>query len=210
MLSAYQSPAVFNPYSDHCEQFDRFNAPQIRRRNLAQLLDAALERGVDSLWIGRDLGYRGGRRTGLALTDEARLSVASAQWQVDLKQATKGELVAERTAAAIWRYITMIETGVFMWNIFPFHPHETNKPMSNRSHTAKEREEGLEFLSALIALLKPRTIAALGNDAFIGAQKVATDQAVYKIRHPSYGGERIFARQIEEVYGLKSKSLKSK
>lgn len=202
MLAAYQSPKVFNPYAQRCEQADRYNAVQIRKRNLAQLLDAGLEQGIDSLWLGRDLGFRGGRRTGLALTDEARLPNASKMWQIELKQATKGAPVAERTAGAIWRFVEQADANIFMWNIFPFHPHEPDNAMTNRAHTAKERDQGLAILSTLIAMLKPKTIAALGNDAYLGAQKVATTESVYKLRHPSYGGERIFAKQIADLYGL--------
>ena len=65
---------AFNPYSDTCADFDRPDAAAIRRGNLAKVLEAALATGVESIWIARDLGYRGGRRTGLALTDEAHLN----------------------------------------------------------------------------------------------------------------------------------------
>jgi len=36
-----------------------------------------MELGSNTIWMGRDLGYRGGRRTGLALTDEAHLPLFS-------------------------------------------------------------------------------------------------------------------------------------
>lgn len=51
---------AFNPYSDVCPDFDRADAADIRRRNLAKALEAALTTGVDSIWVARDLGYRGG------------------------------------------------------------------------------------------------------------------------------------------------------
>ena len=58
--------------------FDGPDAPAIRRSNLGLVLEAALAGGISSLWIARDLGHRGGRRTGLALTDEVHLPAHAA------------------------------------------------------------------------------------------------------------------------------------
>lgn len=95
---------VFNPYAEACNYHDEMDAPAIRRRNLSLVLEAALSGGIDSLWIARDLGYRGGRRTGLALTDEVHLGAhAQLLGAPPLVRATKGPVVAERTAAVIWK-----------------------------------------------------------------------------------------------------------
>jgi hypothetical protein len=84
---------AFNPYSESCDDFDHDDAPAIRRQNLKLVLDAAIERKVDSIWIARDLGYRGGRRTGLALTDEAHQTDHSVLYgDLPLVRATKGPL----------------------------------------------------------------------------------------------------------------------
>ncbi len=72
-LAALRFQDTFNPYSDACAEHDGGEAPQIRRRNMRLVLEAAVSRGVCSIWVARDLGYRGGRRTGLPLTDEAHL-----------------------------------------------------------------------------------------------------------------------------------------
>ena len=61
---------AFNPYCNRCAVHDADDAPHRRAEMLRAILEAATETEVDSLWIGRDLGYRGGRRTGLALTDD--------------------------------------------------------------------------------------------------------------------------------------------
>ena len=66
---------VFNPYSDRCTVHDVSDAPSRRTGVLLELLEAAAETEIDALWIGRDLGYRGGRRTGLALTDDVHLTI---------------------------------------------------------------------------------------------------------------------------------------
>jgi hypothetical protein len=66
------------------------------------MLNAAASTEIDALWIGRDLGYRGGRRTGLALTDDVHLSIHVTRWNISVQWATTGSMVAERTAAVIW------------------------------------------------------------------------------------------------------------
>jgi hypothetical protein len=67
-LAAFRLPNVFNPYIDSCPEHDLDESPAIRRSNLVAVIEGAFGVGVETMWLGRDLGYRGGRRTGLALT----------------------------------------------------------------------------------------------------------------------------------------------
>ena len=199
-IQRYQSDRVFNPYLDVCDLYDSPNSPKIRLKNLRNLLDSFLACETDSLWIGRDLGYKGGRRTGIAFTDEAHLMSASKKWNVYLEKATKGENFTERTATNIWRFVNQIDQKIFMWNVFPFHPHEANNPYSNRNHVAKERNDGMDFLDTLAKLIKPKRIVAIGNNAYACSCKIFPSADVYKVRHPSYGGENIFSKQITKIY----------
>ena len=197
---------TFNPYSDHCEVHDRKDAPQRRARALSAVVEKAASSSVDAIWIGRDLGYRGGRRTGLALTDDVHVARHAQRWNVRAERQTVGEVVAERTAAVIWGMLDQIDQPIFLWNVFPLHPHEAGSPFTNRQHNARERQAGEEILSLLLGLLRPSRVLAIGNDAFGAATRVADQSSVTLVRHPSYGGQRQFERQVSELYNLRART----
>jgi len=200
-LSAIQLDNVFNPYSDHCALHDRPDAAARRRQNLELSLSRAVDFGVRTIWIARDLGYRGGRRTGLALTDEMHLDAYSALFRgLPVEKATKGPAIGERTANVIWRMLARIGEPVFLWNVFPLHPHEPDDPMSNRRHTAREREACGEFFHAIVDLLQPDKVIAIGGDAHRAVESLGIRSV--QVRHPSYGGQNVFIRQVEEAYAL--------
>jgi len=190
----------FNPYIDCCEIYDKPNAPALRRKNLKTFLKAAHARPVDSIWIARDLGYRGGRRTGLPLTDEVYLSTFSQVFGgLKLHRATIGPPVAERTAAIVWRMLMCISVPVFLWNVFPFHTYLPGKLLSNRCHSARERRASESFLIILLDMLQPRRIVAIGGDAHRVITGVGCLNCYY-VRHLSYGGQNVFIAGIAELY----------
>lgn len=195
--------SVFNPYSDHCSVHDRADGARVRKRNLVRCLEAAIEARVDTIWIARDLGYRGGRRTGVPLTDEVHLtSAGSLLGGIDLERATHGPAVAERTAAVVWRVLVRVGAPVVLWNVFPLHPHEADDPLSNRCHSRAEREATWPFLTALIAMVAPRRIVAIGRDAALALSGI--DVPVMTVRHPSYGGQAEFIAGVHAIYGVDS------
>lgn len=197
----------FNPYVDRCPVHDRADAPRRRARLLSAMIEQASHAPVDAIWIGRDLGYRGGRRTGLALTDDVHLQQHIQRWNLPMERSTKGGLVAERTAAVIWDVLSQIEDRIFLWNVFPLHPHEVNDPFSNRTHNSREREAGKVLLKLLIDLLRPRRLVAIGNDAALAAALVAPMALpVVKVRHPSYGGQTEFLKQVSTLHRLQPRS----
>ncbi len=208
-LGALDFENTFNPYSNRCAVHDLDDAPRRRSESLHAMLEAAAECEIDSIWIGRDLGYRGGRRTGLALTDDVHLYAHAQRWGVSVERPTKGEAVAERTAAVTWSILSHIKAPVFLWNVFPLHPHEPNDPFSNRSHNSRERRAGEELLFQLILLLKPRRLIAIGNEAALTAYRLADHHEVIKVRHPSYGGQTQFLTQVRELYDVSQTEQRS-
>ena len=200
-LAEIDLPAVFNPSREIWPHHARADAAAVRRRNLRRCLGAVLDEHVDTIWVARDLGYRGGRRTGVALTDEVHLSSAAAMMGgIDLERATCGPVVAERTAAVVWRVLSQVRQPAFLWNVFPLHPHDAQDPLTNRCHTRGERDTTWPLFLALIDMIRPKRIMAIGRDA--GLALSSLDLPVHVVRHPSYGGQAEFINGVRALYGV--------
>lgn len=200
-ISTLRFDNAFNPYVDTCAEFDLPEASQIRTSNLTAVLEAAIRNGIDSIWVARDLGYRGGRRTGLALTDEAHLESHARLLQTrPLARSTRGPAMAERTAAIVWKILEAVERPIFLWNVFPLHPHSPDNELSNRAHTRSEWQACRPLLTWLLDTLHPRTVVAIGRES----EKALLELGIASIpvRHPSYGGQRDFVGRLGAVYGL--------
>jgi hypothetical protein len=199
-LSKIHLAGVFNPYTDRCQFHDLAEGPKVRRSNLHSYLKAIETLETDTIWMGRDLGYRGGRRTGLALTDECHLPAMPKSYPGSQPcRATRGPAIAERTAAEIWKVIVTLPRPPLLWNVFPFHPHELGEPLSNRKFTATELSKVHELNHILIAWLGIRRIICIGQDAAKYATKFGVE--VECVRHPSYGGVNEFRAGINKLYG---------
>jgi hypothetical protein len=200
-LSTLAIPCTFNPYAERCPVHDRADAPKRRRENLRHFLEGALGCETDTIWIARDLGYRGGRRTGVPLTDEIHLEYMSCMFDSgSFQRATRGPAVSERTAAIVWSAIRTIQRPVFLWNVFPLHPHEPDDPFSNRCHTRAEREMCKPLLLSLLEMIRPRQIVAIGRDAQAALSDLGVSSAA--VRHPSYGGQAEFKAGVYSLYEI--------
>ncbi|MBB3160099.1 uracil-DNA glycosylase [Rhizobium laguerreae] len=193
---------VFNPYKHICGFHDVENSPYVRRQNIQLFFESARSAKVSTLWIGRDLGYRGGRRTGLPLTDEGNLNrLARVMNESRFRQATRGAIWPERTARVVWDMLAEINQPVFLWNVFPYHPHGPNSEMENRSHTSRERFITAGFLKYVLDTLKPDTIVSIGRDAHTAVNSIGYN--CIPVRHPSYGGQTDFIGAIAKIYNLR-------
>ena len=201
-LSSISFRNVFNPYRDVCPLSDHIASPSLRCQNLTLFLSAILRHEVRSVWLGRDLGYRGGRRTGIALTDEFHLAALRETFGVFgvVKATTDEEPVKERTATEVWKILRMIQQPVLLWNVFPFHPFEEGEPLSNRRHTPKEFDLCRNILATVLEWLKPTVVVTLGADAEFAVRSLG--YACRRVRHPSYGGQADFGREIREIYQI--------
>lgn len=198
-LAALRFANAFNPYSDSYSPFDLDEAPVIRRDNLTYVLEAAARSGVADVWIGLELGHNGGRRTGLAMTDDRHLAAHAARFGVSekVRLATQSGPHSEMTAGIVWEALSALERPVFLWNVVPVHPHRPSEPLSNRRHTAIEREHCAPILRDLISLLKPDRLVAVGGDASTALAVAGYDHVA--VRHPAFGGKRLFLDQIKAL-----------
>ena len=201
LITCIRFENVFNPYADECPVCDLAGAALVRQHNLELVLTAALLSTGGSIWIARDLGYRGGRRTGLALTDDVHLRCHAEMFGTPpLARATTGPAVAERTAAVVWRGLRSIGRPIFLWNVFPFHPHAPNDPMTNRCHNRVERLGCAPFLLWLLQALDPTDIVAIGRDSQAALARLGV--GAITVRHPSFGGQTQFLEDIAAHYGV--------
>ncbi|MEQ7871616.1 uracil-DNA glycosylase [Chromohalobacter salexigens] len=200
-LSSYHKKNIFNPWGENCKVSDHHNSLYVRQRNLFSVLNACKGFSSIDLWVGRDLGWRGGRRTGLSLVDEFSLhSYGNSIGVADLSKATSDAPVKERTATEVELMVREIKQPLFFWNAFPYHPHKEGDNFSNRMHTKEELSVGLYFLEFLLDLISPRRVVSVGNDAALAVKKIKVESL--KVRHPSYGGQTAFREQIRDIYGL--------
>jgi hypothetical protein len=200
-VAALRMRDCFNPYSELCAVHDLPLAPKNRLEILNGIVEHASRTGIDAIWVGRDLGYRGGRRTGLAFTDDIFAPVHAARWQVDFKPTTNGPPVAERSAKLIWSVLELLDARVLLWNVFPLHPYQPGSPFTNRNHSASERRVGEELLAALIEMTRPETAIGIGEAAQRAVVRLMPPGRALGVRHPSYGGQAEFLRGMRDVYG---------
>ena len=193
---------TFNPYSDRCTVHDLYDAPSIRSKTLRAVLESATNQDIHTLWVGQELGYKGGRRTGLAFTDDMHLQQHADRWNVPFERPTKGKNVKEKTASTVWDVLSQIKAPVFLWNVFPLHPHDPDNPFSNRQHRSCERKIGENILSQLIYLLNPNRLIAVGREAEKVAHSLSNGHKVTYVRHPSFGGQKEFRAKMRDLYSL--------
>jgi len=202
-LASIHLTNVFNPYADICPVHDKKDAAAIRRKNLRNYLESLISNGVDTVWMGRDLGYLGGRRTGLALTDEHHLPLVSKVYEGFIPvRATYGEPIKERTATEVWTLLRELPSPPLLWNVFQFHPHKPDEPFSNRKFSLKERKTADEINAELINWLRIKRVVGIGGDAATYAEQFGLKTIA--VRHPSYGGVTDFRQGIRREYRLKA------
>lgn len=198
-----QFPDTFNPYTDTCQKYDRDDAPKIRSQMLTAIIEKAMRSEVEALWVGLAPGHLGARRTGLGLTDDANRAAYLERWRVEADCPTRSAAPQrETTAKRVWSELSRIDEPIFLWNVFPLHPHCADDPFSNRPKlTPEEHNAGKQLLKKLVDELKPRRIIAIGVVAREALQEFANRSEVRWVYHPSRRMTK-FSSGIRKLYPL--------
>jgi uracil-DNA glycosylase len=152
------------------------------------------------LLVGEAPGHRGCALTGIPFTSPRVLSSSKHPFVSELRELLRvGSSVTEATATIVWDHLETCRTVPAFWNVFPFHPHKTGKPHSNRPPTAAEVDSGRKFLALILEILRPDTIVAVGATAERSFARLFPRIEISKVRHPSFGGKPDFIAGITAI-----------
>ena len=167
----------------------------MRRSNLRAYL-ACYRELPDVFVLAEAPGPWGCRFSGIPIVSEAQL--LDANFPIDgLKTSRSDDPHDEYSAGIYWRVLQPYFPRFFTWNSFPFHPHRLDEPDSIRTPGLREIAEYTEVLRAMLAVLKPKRVVAVGRRAEYALGKA--DQPCIYVRHPSQGGARKFETGILSV-----------
>lgn len=194
-------PNLFNPYRDICPVHDSPDSPFIRQRNLKKYLDAHLQLKSSDLWIAEAPSYSGSRRTGISFVPEPRLDEMAARLSIDsFEKATHTPDQSPNTVRFFWQALSELDELPITYNALPFHPHQPNYPLTNRTPTKRELTQHLSYLEMMVELFQPRQIIVFGRKAEYACSKLNL-QTTY-VRHPSQGGQKAFVEKMTSLYSL--------
>lgn len=202
LTNSVPPPNVYNQYAQGPE------ANKQRRHNLRQYFRQMKALQPRVLLIGEAPGYRGCRLTGVPFVSPIILQ--NGVKGVDLFGHAHGykpvkerpSLWKEATATMVWEAIASLTAVPLLWNAFPFHPHQPDKPQSNRPPTKLELELGRPFILQLLKIYPINAIIAVGNKADNALEAIPIPHN--KIRHPSHGGKNDFLRGLQDYFRNRS------
>jgi uracil-DNA glycosylase len=197
-----ESDDVLNPYSLNG---NLNNA--IRRANFKRYLQAIAQHKPETMLVMEAPGYRGSRLTGVPVT--SRKILLEGVPEIAMFGADRGyqnvvdsgfeNVYGEQSATIVWTLLAELRHVPLIWNTFPFHPHKSGNPRSNRRPRQSEIALGTPFLRQMIDLFKPQVIIAVGNVAYETLTALAIP--CEKVRHPAQGGKNDFVAGMTALLG---------
>lgn len=224
-LLRWHGPDAFNPWADFDPDYDVAYARSIRKAQLERYLTRRLG-NARILLVAEACGYQGGRFTGVAMTCErmmlslhptvnARMVIGAPGRRTSRadspflpKEIQRRSGFNEPTDTVVWD--ACLSAGLapeefLLWNIFPFHPHQKGRMLTNRTPTEKELSDGLAYTRELLRMTGPLLLFAVGRKS-----EVTLREAGYHpvgLRHPANGGANLFREGLFDA--LKQKGLSS-
>lgn len=156
-LLRWHGPDAFNPWADFDPDYDVAYARSIRKAQLERYLTRRLG-NARILLVAEACGYQGGRFTGVAMTCErmmlslhptvnARMVIGAPGRRTSRadspflpKEIQRRSGFNEPTDTVVWD--ACLSAGLapeefLLWNIFPFHPHQKGRMLTNRTPTER-------------------------------------------------------------------------
>lgn len=224
-LLRWHGPDTFNPWADFDPDYDVAYARSIRKAQLERYLTRRLG-NARILLVAEACGYQGGRFTGVAMTCErmmlslhptvnARMVIGAPGRRTSRadspflpKEIQRRSGFNEPTDTVVWD--ACLSAGLapeefLLWNIFPFHPHQKGRMLTNRTPTEKELSDGLAYTRELLRMTGPLLLFAVGRKS-----EATLREAGYHpvgLRHPANGGANLFREGLFDA--LKQKGLSS-
>ncbi len=179
----------------------------LRRANLALYLQHMAARQPDTILIAEAPGYRGCRLTGIPMTSRrvmlegvAKLAMfGEARGYRNPQDEGFERIYNEQSATILWSTLAEIRAVPFIWSTFPFHPHQPQKPLSNRRPTKSEITLGIPFIERLLAMYRFSRVVAVGNVADETLRKLGI-AVTAKVRHPAQGGKNDFVAGLKALF----------
>lgn len=197
------SDNVFNPWSTADPKYDLDGAHIIRGGLLSRFMG---DRVPTFLLVGLAPGYAGAKFSGIPLVDERHV-VAWYGQRTSARHQPWAEHTASVVIAALKEYDILGET--MMWNVFPFHPHEKEQPLTNRTPDAEELARGLTWLERFTRSFPPGIVIPVGRVAEKGVREIELPKgsviAPY-VRHPSHNGETAFRNGLWSIVNQAKKN----
>ena len=191
LLTEFEAPHVFNPWSDHDELDAGELGPLDRRLRLLRHMDA--EHPLMIL-MGEAPGYQGCHFSGVPFTNEA-LILAGRIPRVEAagRFTSRHRAWSEPSATIVWGALHElgIADRVVLWNAFAWHPHKPGELMSNRAPTKAELKAGAPVLRCFLSLYPGVPVVPVGRIAEGALQALHIDYEM-ALRHPSMGGASEF------------------
>ena len=179
---------LFNPYRYRHAAFDQVDAVSIRRENVRRYL-ACYKKRPPVFLLAEAPGPWGCRFSGVPLVSEAQL-VDEAFPIHGHPSSLKATPHHEYSATIYWRVLRPYFPNFFTWNSVPYHPHRRGEVLSIRNPKNSEVAASADVLAALLEILQPERLLAIGRKAEYALQKIGVE-ATY-VRHPSQGGAKLF------------------
>lgn len=196
LFATPSSERLFNLYSDRHPELDREEAPAIRRNNLKRYF-AAYAAVPSVLLLAEAPGPWGCRFSGVPLTSEAQLLDPEFPLQGEASSAAPRPH-HEYSARIYWRVMRPYFPRFFTWSAVPLHPHYPGAPLSIRTPTQQEVRSWLPFTAAIVEILSPERVIAVGRKAEFALQALGIPYTY--VRHPSQGGARQFESGIRALF----------